>query len=75
MPWNYHDMGAGWLVMALFLLLIVAIAVAAVIVIVRETHRQPDERPEQILAERFARREIDADEYLHRSALLRTDNR
>jgi hypothetical protein len=27
--WDYHDMGAGWLVMALFLLLFVAVAVAA----------------------------------------------
>jgi putative membrane protein len=59
--------------MALVWLLFVAIVVAAVIVFVRGARRRPVERPEQILAERFARGEIDAEEYRRRSALLHTD--
>lgn len=68
-------MGAGWAVMAVLLLLFAAIAVAAVIWVVRTTQRRPDGRPEQILAERFARGEIDADEYQRRKSMLRTEDR
>lgn len=68
MTWG-HLNGGGWFLMTAFWLLIV---VAAIIVIIRVVAGRPfagidgAERARGILAERFARGEIDADEYHER---------
>jgi putative membrane protein len=77
-----HDWGCGgWLLMTLVLVLFLAVVITAAIVAVgylagpRGTAARPPgpgwTRAEGILAERFARGEIDHDEYLRRLALLR----
>ncbi|MFJ1704945.1 SHOCT domain-containing protein [Kitasatospora sp. NPDC088346] len=87
MYWNDHDMG-GWgfglmaIGMLLFLGLLVVLAVALGRYLGQTPRpRPPDARPssspplpspEQLLAERFARGEIDADEYRHRLDTLRS---
>lgn len=76
--WWYGGPGwAGWLAMALimiaFWVLVVAAGVAAWRSIDRGGRRDavaPD--PERLLDERFARGEIDEDEYRHRRELLRS---
>lgn len=73
----------GWLAMALLMLLLAALVIGLVVwLLVRSTSGgRPtgpetgsfDERstPEQVLGERFARGEIDEDEYLRRRSVLR----
>jgi putative membrane protein len=70
MFWYMHGMGAGVvLVNLLFWLLLVAAAAALIRVVWR---RRPDAgTPEQILARRFARGEIDDEEYRRRMEELR----
>lgn len=69
--WWYHG-GWGWgawLVMTLGMVAFWALVVLAILTIVRSgaPAASPGERtPEQILAERLARGEIDVDEYLRR---------
>ncbi|WP_327673362.1 SHOCT domain-containing protein [Kitasatospora sp. NBC_00458] len=84
--WNDHGMnGWGFGLMAVGMLLFWGLVVVAVVLLVRhlvQTPRNPQgtnpspppERipPEQLLAERFARGEIDADEYRHRLEVLRS---
>lgn len=79
MGW-YHD-GAGWggwVVMTLVMLGFWALVIFAVVAIFRGVGKSsgPDERtsrrdPLQILQERFARGEIDAEEYEARAQVLR----
>lgn len=74
------DSGNGWLVMVLAMLILLIVALGAVAWIVRGNHqpiqvgpaRQPPVRltPSQILDDRFARGEIDADDYRSRRAAL-----
>lgn len=74
----WHDWGwGGWLVGGVGMVAFWAVVVWAIVMLVR----QPDTksvagpapaRPEDILAERFARGEIDADEYARRRDVLRT---
>lgn len=76
MGW-YHD-GAGWggwLVMAVAMIAFWAMVVFAVVVLFRGTtsgrQSTPRQDPQDILDQRFARGEIDEDEYHARSAALR----
>lgn len=72
----HHDTGwAGWLVMALSMLAFWGLVVWAVVMLFRSepparTSRGGDE-PQRILDERFARGEIDEDEYHDRQQVLR----
>ena len=77
MGW-YHD-GAGWggwLVMTIAMIAFWAMVVVAVVVLFRGTRSSqeisPRQDPMDILDQRFARGEIDEDEYHARSAVLRT---
>lgn len=78
MGW-YHD-GAGWggwLVMTIAMIAFWAMVIAAVVVLFRGSKSggqdlSPRRDPMDILDQRFARGEIDEDEYHARSAVLRT---
>ncbi|MEY2225541.1 MULTISPECIES: SHOCT domain-containing protein [Streptomyces] len=79
MFWYDHGMGGwGWVAVSLGILLAV-LAVAAVVLLLRSVDRfppgpsQPPAAPsaEQVLAERFARGEIDEEEYERRLTELR----
>ncbi|MEU5152545.1 SHOCT domain-containing protein [Streptomyces yangpuensis] len=80
MFWYDHGMGGwGWVVMSFGMLLLTALAVAGVVVLLRSVVRyppgpaQPPAAPsaKQVLAERFARGEIDEEEYEQRLTVLR----
>ncbi|HZR12194.1 MAG TPA: SHOCT domain-containing protein [Acidimicrobiia bacterium] len=73
----------GWVAMGLLMLAFWAAVAAVIVYVVRSTGRthdapapRPQARPEdealRILDERFARGDIDAEEYTHRRELLRT---
>ena len=72
--WNgHHDggMGWGWLVMLILIVLVVAVTV----LLVRHFSaggRSGRDGAEQVLAERFARGEIDEEEFRKRRDTLRT---
>jgi putative membrane protein len=79
---RWHDgWGPGaWIAMGFVMLVFWAIVVAAIVALVRSDQaRRPDhvagraDGPEHILAERFARGEIDADELKQRRDLLRSN--
>ncbi|WP_405009783.1 SHOCT domain-containing protein [Kitasatospora sp. NBC_01539] len=81
--WNDHDMnGWGFGLMAFGMLLVLALLVFVAVTLTRNLGRAPQQPPperqavppppEQLLAERFARGEIDADEYRHRLDTLRS---
>ena len=65
----------------MFLIMIALVAIVSIAVVLavqagRHRHDAPGtDRPEQVLAERFARGEIDAEEYQRRRALLRSERR
>ena len=77
MGWYHDSMGwGGWILMTVAIVAFWALVVFAVVAIFRGTQRStepaPDRRdPMQILDERFARGEIDEDEYRTRSSVLR----
>jgi putative membrane protein len=78
---RYHDGGWGpgaWIAMAFVMVVFWGAVVTAIVFAVRGWHNQPTGSPgpttsdaQRILDERFARGEIDADEYQHRRDLLR----
>ncbi len=81
MWWNHAGWGAGdWLAMSLMMLVFWGLVIGLVIWLVRSirSDRVTDHRPtdtpaqpaDEVLAQRFARGEIDADEYTRRRALL-----
>lgn len=82
MMWG-HDWGWGWgawLVMSLLMAMFWGLVIAGIVVLVRSLgSRQPggsapetrQPSAEELLAERFARGEIDGDEYTRRRELLR----
>ena len=78
---RWHDgWGPGaWIAMAFVMLVFWTIVVAAIITLVRSNQGRQDHTvrgvgdAERILAERFARGEIDADEYKQRRDLLRSN--
>ena len=77
--WRMHDQGAGWLMVLLMLIVVIAVVVA-VVAIVRgttslspATHPAPGTRgphPRAILQERFARGEIDEQDFRTRMRAL-----
>jgi putative membrane protein len=84
MMYGDHMNGWGYGFMTVGMLLFWALLIFTVILLVRylpgRDHRPPqppppppDEGAEQILAERFARGEIDEQEYRHRLAVLRNE--
>lgn len=79
MWWDDGGWGAGqWVAMSLTMLLFWGLLAAAVYWVVRALRSQRDQHgpsapatsADQLLAERFARGEIDADEYSQRRAVL-----
>ncbi|WP_377267666.1 SHOCT domain-containing protein [Peterkaempfera sp. SMS 1(5)a] len=80
MFWYDHDVGGwGWLVMSVGMILFwVAVVIVAVLLYRALSHRYqqhhatPGPTPEQILADRFARGEIEEEEYRRRLSVLRT---
>ena len=77
---HYQDVsGWGWFAMSVSMIAFWALFVTAVVVIVRSVDRSTERRstmplplPERLLAERFARGEIDEAEYRQRLTTLRT---
>jgi putative membrane protein len=80
MWWNGGGFGwAGWLVMSLMMVIFWGLVIFGGIAVWRAASRggrgqqRADIRsPEQLLDERFARGEIDVEEYTHRRELLRS---
>ena len=65
----------GWLAMSLMMLLFWALIVAGVVALIRTSRREPrntsgSDEAQRLLDERFARGEIDEDDYRHRRELL-----
>ncbi|MFD7782082.1 SHOCT domain-containing protein [Streptomyces nojiriensis] len=80
MFWYDHGMGGwGWVAMTFSMVLLVALAVAGVVLLLRSVDRFPSgpahppaaPSAKQVLAERFARGEIDEEEYEQRLTALR----
>jgi putative membrane protein len=73
--WNNGDWGwGGWLAMAFGMVAFWGLVIWAILAIVRTSPGDVPRRestPEQIVAERFARGEIDEDDYRRRLAALR----
>jgi len=72
--------GWGWFTTSISMLLLWAVLVAIAVVLYRTMNRAPDPPrtpagtpAEHLLAERFARGEIDEEEYRRRLAVLRAD--
>lgn len=82
MGWYQDGMGwGGWIAMSLVMVAFWALVVFAVVVIFRGTSStspsdgSASRDPMQILGERFARGEIDAEEYHDRAEVLRSGAR
>lgn len=83
MYWNGHDMnGWGWFAMSAGTILLWALLVTVALLLFRTLNRAPElphrepshrESAERLLAERFARGEIDEEEYRRRMSVLRAD--
>jgi putative membrane protein len=81
MYWNDGLGWGGWILMTLVMLAFWALVIFGIVAVFRglsgngqsATPRQ-DRDPQRILDERFARGEIDADEYHARQQVLRTAN-
>lgn len=79
MMWNLggHMSGWGWALMSVGSVLFWVLIVVAVVALVRYLGRadsfasRGNGRPEELLAQRFARGEIDETEYRHRLEVLR----
>ncbi|WP_155056038.1 SHOCT domain-containing protein [Streptomyces blattellae] len=81
MYWNRHDMtGWDWFAMSVGSVFLWALLITVAMLLYRALSRAPEpprtpaaDLPEQLLAERFARGEIDEEEYRRRLAVLRAD--
>lgn len=74
-PWSEHDGGGWWPVFPIVWLLVLAGIATLVIWLVRRSRPTPAGAAEAQLAERFARGEIDEQEYQDRLAVLRRKRR
>ncbi|MGW2519607.1 SHOCT domain-containing protein [Streptomyces sp. NPDC001617] len=87
MFWIDHDLsGWGWFGMSLSMIVFWGLIIAAAVLLFRTVNRPPEHTgastappaspvsgtPEQLLAERFARGEIDEEEYRRRFEVLRS---
>ncbi|MEU1925095.1 SHOCT domain-containing protein [Streptomyces albogriseolus] len=80
MFWYDHDVsGWGWFAMSASMILFWALIITAAVLLFRalgrpheHTHSAAGPSPEQLLAERFARGEINEEEYQRRLAALRS---
>lgn len=81
MDWDAGWGLGGWLAMSLMMVVFWGGLIALVVLLVRGSFRSgqqptdsspPERNPEQVLAERFARGEIDEGEFARRSEVLRT---
>ena len=83
MWWDHGGWGAGeWLAMSLMMLVFWAALIALVLWLVRSFRTDqrsdttaPTARADEVLAERFARGEIDEDEFTRRRELLHTSGK
>ncbi|MFF7451557.1 MULTISPECIES: SHOCT domain-containing protein [unclassified Streptomyces] len=78
MYWNRHDMnGWDWFAMSAGTILLSALLITVAVLLFHTLNRAPEpphrESAERLLAERFARGEIDEEEYGHRMSVLRGD--
>lgn len=81
--WYDHDLSAwGWVGMTVGMVLFWGLVITAIVLLVRTlgpsgptAPARPASDPEHLLAERFARGEIDEPEYLDRLATLRGTKR
>ncbi|MGW2515512.1 SHOCT domain-containing protein [Streptomyces sp. NPDC001617] len=81
MYWNHHDMtGWDWFATSVGMVLMWALLIGVAVLLYRSLNRTSEPRdttarrsPEQLLAERFARGEVDEEEYRRRLAVLRGD--
>lgn len=89
MYWNHRDMsGWDWFAMSSSTLVLWALLITVAVLLFRTLGRAPEEphpsvpagpapgpeSPERLLAERFARGDIDEDEYRRRLAVLRAEH-
>ncbi|WP_187645611.1 SHOCT domain-containing protein [Streptomyces sp. TRM49041] len=80
MFWFDRDMsGWGWFAMSASMILFWALIITVAVLLFRALNRAPDHThvsaspsPEQLLAERFARGDIDEEDYQRRLAALRS---
>ena len=74
MDWNGDWSWASWLLMAASMLAFWGLVAWIVVMLVRSSRPAGSDRndADQILADRFARGEIDEDEYRHRRDVLHT---
>jgi putative membrane protein len=79
MFWTDHDLtGWGWVAMTLSMVVFWGLLITLAVVLVRGLNRPagqadgPRPSPERLLAERFARGEIDEEEYQRRLTALRS---
>ncbi len=76
--WMWHSGGGGWVLMTVLMVAFWAVVITLVVMAIRylstgrtQSAGPPAGQAHVLLAERYARGEIDDDEYRHRSALLR----
>jgi putative membrane protein len=72
---HWGDMGWGWgaaLIWMIFMLIVLAGIAAVIIFAIRQSSGPRSSSAEQILAERYARGEIDEEEYQQRRRTLRS---
>ena len=81
--WNHRGMnGWGWFVASVSAILFWMLLILLIVFLVRTMNRSPGRPhnapgrlpPERVLAERFARGEIDEEEYRRRLAVLREEH-
>ncbi|MFC8673962.1 SHOCT domain-containing protein [Streptomyces griseorubiginosus] len=80
--WNHHDMtGWDWFATSVGMVLFWALLITVAVLLYRSLTGAPQQprthvppTPEQLLAERFARGEIDEEEYRRRLSVLRSDD-
>lgn len=73
--WQYQDGGAGWIPMVIFMVVFWALLIGGLVVAIKYFGRPRREEPSlsaplEVLRLRFARGEIDEEEFTRRRALL-----